>query len=378
MFKLMAGYWFDWGGRFKTKRDRNLALGNALIGMLRLSLMDRDVSLWLKTSAHELILEEGRVVGVLAKRGDEDVRIRAEKGVILGAGGFESNDEMRKKYLPNPTRAEWTCGSPCNTGDVIRMGIEVGAALEWMDDAWWGPTTVVPGEECARMLVVEKSLPGCVFVDKRGERFVDEAAPYIDIVNAMYKRHSPEAPCVPAYMVFDAVYRKKYPCGPFLQSSQQPDWRLPKEFKQGYLKKDTTIAGLAEQMGIDPKGLEATIQKMNEYARTGKDLDYQKGDSLYDRYYGDPNVEPNPCLAPIEKPPFYGLQIEAGDLGTKGGLKTDANAGVLNEAGEPIPGLYAIGNCSGSVTGRTYPGAGSTIGPAMTFGYVAVLDAIPT
>jgi 3-oxosteroid 1-dehydrogenase len=362
----------------KSKRDRNLALGNALIGMLRLSLMERDVSIWLKTSAKELIVEEGRVVGVVAAREDERIRIRAEKGVILGAGGFESNDEMRKKYLPNPTKAEWTCGSPCNTGDAIRMGIEVDAALEWMDDAWWGPTTVVPGEDRARMLIVEKSLPGCAFVDKRGERFVDEAAPYIDIVNAMYRSHKPEASCVPAYMVFDATYRKKYPCGPFLQSSQQPDWRLPKEFKQGYLKKDETLAGLAEQMGIDPAGLETTIQKMNEYARTGKDLDFHKGDSLYDRYYGDANVKPNPCLAPIETPPFYGLEVQAGDLGTKGGLKTDARARVLNEAGEVIPGLYAIGNCSGSVMGRTYAGAGSTIGPAMAFGYVAVLDAIPT
>ena len=377
MFKLMAGYWFDIGGRMKSKRDRNLALGNALIGMLRLSLMERDVSIWLKTSAQELIMEEGSVVGVTAAREDERVRIRAKRGVILGAGGFESSDEMRKKYLPNPTRAEWTCGSPCNTGDPIRMGIEAGAALEWMDDAWWGPTTVVPGEDRARMLVVEKSLPGCVFVDKRGERFVDEAAPYIDIVNAMYRSHKPEASCVPAYMVFDATYRKKYPCGPFLQSSQQPDWRLPKEFKQGYLKRDETLGGLAEQMGIDPAGLEATVEKMNEYARTGKDLDFHKGDSLYDRYYGDANVKPNPCLAPIEKPPFYGLEIQAGDLGTKGGLKTDASARVLNEAGEVIPGLYAIGNCSGSVMGRTYPGAGSTIGPAMTFGYIAVLDAIP-
>jgi 3-oxosteroid 1-dehydrogenase len=376
-FGLMAGYWFDLGGRMKSKRDRNLALGNALIGMLRLSLMERNVSLWLRTCARQLIVEEGRVVGVLAERGEERVRIRADKGVILGAGGFESNGEMRKQYLPNPTEAEWTCGSPFNTGDAIRMGIEVGAALELMDDAWWGPTTVVPGEDQARMLVVEKSLPGCVFMNKRGERFVNEAAPYIDIVNAMYKNHRPEAPCVPAYMVFDATYRKKYPCGPFLQSSQQPDWRLPKEFKQGYLKKDDTLAGLAEQMGIEPAGLEATIQKMNAYALTGKDLDFQKGDSLYDRYYGDADVKPNPCLAPIESPPFYGLEIQAGDLGTKGGLKTDARARVLDEAGEVIPGLYAIGNCSGSVTGRTYPGAGSTIGPAMTFGYVAVLDALP-
>lgn len=376
-FRLMAGYWMDLGGRMKSKRDRNLALGNALIGMLRLSLMDRDVPIWLKTRAQELILEGGRVVGVSAKRGEETVRIRADKGVVLAAGGFESDDGMRKKYLPSPTEAAWTCGSPCNTGDAIRMGIEVGAALEWMDDAWWGPTTVVPGEERARMLVVEKSLPGCVFVNRRGERFVDEAAPYIDIVNAMYENHKPDSPCVPAYMVFDATYRKKYPCGPFLQSSQQPDWRLPREFKQGYLKKDNTLAGLAEQMGIDPAGLEATIEKMNVYAVTGKDLDFQKGDSLYDRYYGDANVKPNPCLAPVDTPPFYGLEIQAGDLGTKGGLKTDARARVLNEAGEVIPGLYAIGNCSGSVTGRTYPGAGSTIGPSMTFGYLAALDALP-
>ena len=376
-FNLMAGYWIDIGGRLKSKRDRNLALGNALTGMLRLSLMERDVSLWLKTSARELIVEEGRVVGVLAERKGETVRIRGEKGVILGAGGFESSDEMRKKYLPNPTQAEWTCGSPCNTGDGIRMGMEVGAALELMDDAWWGPTTVVPGEDQARMLVVEKSLPGCVFVNVRGERFVDEAAPYIDIVNAMYQAHKPDASCVPAYMVFDATYRKKYPCGPFLQSSQQPDWRLPKELKQGYLMKAETLIGLAEQMGIDAEGLEATVRKTNEYARTGKDLDFNKGDSLYDRYYGDANVKPNPCLAPIETPPFYGLEIQAGDLGTKGGLKTDARARVLNEAGQVIPGLYAIGNCSASVMGRTYPGAGSTIGPAMTFGYIAVLDAIP-
>jgi 3-oxosteroid 1-dehydrogenase len=378
MFGLMAGYWLDFGGRVKSKRDRNLALGNALIGMLRLSLMDRDVAIWLKTAARQLIVEEGRVVGVLAERGKEAVRIRAERGVILAAGGFESNDEMRRQYLPNPTQAEWTCGSPCNTGDAIRMGMEVDAALEWMDDAWWGPTTVVPGEDRARMLVVEKSLPGCVFVDQRGKRFVDEAAPYIDIVNAMYRSHGPGASCVPAYMVFDATYRKKYPCGPFLQSSQQPDWRLPKEFKQGYLKKAESLAGLADQMGIDPEGLEATVRKMNEYARTGKDLDFKKGDSLYDRYYGDANVKPNPCLAPIEKPPFYGLEVQAGDLGTKGGLKTDARSRVLNQAGEAIPGLYAIGNCSGSVMGRTYAGAGSTIGPAMTFGYVAVLDAVPS
>ena len=375
--RLMGGYWLDIGGRLKSKRDRRLALGNALIGMLRLSLMDRGIPLWLNTPAHKLIVEDGRVVGVLAEKEGRPILIRANKGVVMAAGGFESNDAMRKKYLPNPTRADWTCGSRESTGDAIRMGTEVGAALDLMDDAWWGPTTVVPGEDRARMLVIEKALPGCIFVNKRGERFVNEASPYIDVVNAMYAKHTPASPCVPAYFVFDATYRSKYPCGPFLQSSQQPDWRLPKIFKQNYLRKSDTLEGLAAQLGIDSKALQASVKKFNEYARTGKDLDFHKGESLFDRYYGDANVKPNPCLAPLDKPPYYGMEALAGDLGTKGGLKTDANARVLTEAGEQIPGLYAIGNCSASVMGRSYAGAGATIGPAMTFGYIAARDAIP-
>jgi 3-oxosteroid 1-dehydrogenase len=285
---------------------------------------------------------------------------------------------MRKQYLPNPTQAAWTCGSPESTGDAIRMGTEVGAALDLMDDAWWGPTTVVPGEDRARMLVIEKALPGCIFVNKRGERFVNEASPYIDVVNVMYEKHTPEAPSVPCYLVFDATYRSKYPCGPFLQSSQQPDWQLKKFFKQGYLKKSDTVEELAEQLGIDPKGLKATVEKFNGYARAGKDPDFKRGDSLFDRYYGDANVTPNPCLAPLDKPPYYGMDAFAGDLGTKGGLKTDGNACVLTEAGEPIPGLYAVGNCSASVMGRSYAGAGATIGPAMTFAYIAARHAIPS
>jgi 3-oxosteroid 1-dehydrogenase len=342
--------------------------------MLRRSLMDRGVPLWLNTSAHELVVEDGRVVGVVAEREGRRVRIRANKGVILAAGGFEASQSMREKYLPNPTRAEWSCGNHFNTGDAINMGLAVGATLDLMDDAWWGPTTIVPGEPHARMLVIEKSLPGSMLVSKRGERFVNEAAPYIDVVNAMYKRHTPESPCVPAYLVFDATYRKKYPCGPVLQASQQPDRMLPKALRN-YFKKADTLDGLAAQLGVDAAGLKATVAKFNEYARTGTDLDFHRGETVFDRYYGDEKVKPNPCLAPIETPPFYGLEAYPGELGTKGGLKTDAHARVLRESGEPVPGLYAVGNCSASVMGHSYPGAGSTIGPAMTFGYVAARDA---
>jgi 3-oxosteroid 1-dehydrogenase len=375
--KLMLKYAFDIPWRFKSKRDRNLSMGNALIGMLRRSIMDRDVPLWLNTAARELVVENGRVVGVVAEKEGRTICIRATKGVILAAGGFEGNQQMREQYLPNPTRLEWSCANPNNTGDAIRMGLELGGALDLMEDAWWGPVTVVPGEPHARMLVIEKALPGGVMVNKNGERFVNEAAPYIDVVNAMYESNAPEAPCVPAYLVFDAVYRKKYPCGPMLQASQQPDWALPKAFRQGYLKKSDTLEGLAAQLDIDPVGLTKTVEKMNEYARTGKDLDFQRGETVFDRYYGDEKVEPNPCLAPIATPPFYGIEAHPGELGTKGGLKTDASARVLRETGEPIPGLYATGNCSASVMGHSYPGAGATLGPATTFGYLAARHAIP-
>jgi 3-oxosteroid 1-dehydrogenase len=374
---IMSRYWFDLGGRLASKRDRCLSLGNALIGMLRRSLMDRNVPLWLSTAARELLVEDGRVVGVAAEQNGRTVRIRAEKGVVLAAGGFESSDEMRKQYLPKPTKAEWTTASPGNTGDAIRMGMALGAEVEIMDDAWWGPTTLVPGEDRARMLVIEKGLPGSIFVNKRGERFLNEAAPYNDICKAMYARNTPEAPCIPAYMVFDGTFRKKYPCGPFFQASQQPDWALPKLLKeQRYLKKADTLEGLAAELGIDAAGLKASVEKMNGHARAGKDADFHRGESLFDRYYGDEKVRPNPCLAPLDTPPYYGIVVYPGDLGTKGGLKTDAGARVLTKSGEPIPGLYAIGNCSASVMGRTYPGAGSTMGPAMAFGYVVAHEVI--
>jgi 3-oxosteroid 1-dehydrogenase len=374
--QIMTRYMLDIGGRIKSKRDRCLSLGNALAAMLRRSLMDREIPIWLRTAARDLIVDGERVVGILAEREGRTLRIRGERGVVLAAGGFEASQAMREKYLPNPTRAEWTAANPHNTGDAINMALPLGAALEFMDDAWWGPVTVVPGEERARMLVIEKGLPGCILVNKRGERFVNEASPYIDIVNAIYAKNAPDAATVPAYMVFDGTYRRKYPFGPFLQAGQQPDWMLPAAFKQDYLRKADSVEGLALQLGVESEGLRASIQKMNEYARAGKDLDFHRGENLFDRYYGDENVKPNPCLAPLDTPPYYGIEAYPGDLGTKGGLKTDTRARVLTEAGQTIPGLYAIGNCSASVTGHTYPGAGSTIGPAMTFGYIAARDTI--
>jgi 3-oxosteroid 1-dehydrogenase len=374
--RLLFKYALDIPFRFKSKRDRNLAMGNAMIGMLRLSLMDRGIPLWLNTPARDLIVEAGRVVGILAEREGKPCRIRAERAVILAAGGFEGNQEMREKYLPSPTRSEWTCANPYNTGDVIQMGMKAGAGVDLMDDAWWGPITVAPGEDLARMFVIEKSLPGSVIVNTRGRRFINEAAPYIDVVNAMYAKDADGAQSLPAYLIFDSVFRHKYICGPLMQSSVQPDWMVKKLLKMGYLKRSETLKELAEQIDVEAAGLEATVAKMNEYARTGRALDFQRGDTVFDRYYGDADVQPNPCLAPIEKPPFYAFDVLPGELGTKGGLMVDARARVSTESGEIIPGLYAVGNCAASVMGRSYPGAGATIGPAVTFGYVAASDAM--
>jgi 3-oxosteroid 1-dehydrogenase len=375
--RIMSRYWLDLGGRVRSKRDRCLSLGNALIGMLRRALMDRSVPLWLGTAARELVVEGDRVVGAVVEQNGRVLRIRAEKGLVLAAGGFESNDEMRRQYLPNPTKAEWTTANPGNTGDAIRMGMALGAAVDLMDDAWWGPTTVVPGETRARMLVIEKGLPGSIFVNRRGERFLNEATPYNDICKQMYARNTPESPSVPAYMIFDATYRKKYPLGPFFPGSQQPDWALPKLLKEArYLKKADTLDALAGQLGIDAAGLRASVEKINRYASEGRDPDFHRGESLFDRYYGDEKVRPNPCLAPLDTPPYYGLVVYPGDLGTKGGLRVDASARVLRKDGAAIDGLYAIGNTSASVMGRTYPGAGGTMGPAMTFGYIIAEELI--
>ena len=375
--RMMARYWFDLGGRFKSKRDRCLSLGNALVAPLRLSVKDRDIPLWLNTAMEDLVVEDGRVVGVVANKEGKSLRIRGRNGVLLAAGGFERNQEMRTRYLPSPSKQEWTSGSPGNTGDAILKGRQLGAKLDLMDQAWWGPTSMVPGEWNSRILVIEKGLPHTIFVNKRGRRFVNEASPYVDIVESMYANHSAESPCVPAFMIFDTNYRKKYPCGPFLQSTQQPDWALPKRLRDGYLFKAATLEELAAKLGIDPQGLAATVATFNENARAGVDPDFHRGEGLFDKFYGDDRVKPNPCLGPLEKAPFYGILAHAGEMGTKGGMVTNIRGKVLRDDSSPIPGLYAIGNSSASVMGPTYPGAGATIGPAMTFGYLVAREVTP-
>ena len=369
---LIARYKLDFKWRRKTKMDRRAALGASLIAALRRSLMDRNVPLWLNTDFRELVVENGRVTGIEVVREGQKMTLQARRGVIFGSGGFEQNQALREKYLPQPTRVAWSATPPGNnTGAALEAAQAIGAATDLMDWGWWAPTIHVPGEEKPRGIFAERAFPGAIVVNGLGKRFVNEAAPYLEFVDAMYREHQKDGKSIPAWVIFDAHYRFNYAMGPLMPAQVAPDSRLRKEWLNTVYWKADSLEGLAKQIGVDPAGLDATVKRVNDYARTGIDVDFGRGGNVFDRYYGDSNVKPNPCLAPISKGPFYAMRLDAGDIGTKGGLLTNANAQVLHENGQPIPGLYAIGNTSASVMGTSYPGAGGTLGPAMTFGYIA-------
>jgi 3-oxosteroid 1-dehydrogenase len=291
-------------------------------------------------------------------------------GVLLAGGGFDRNLAMREKYGPKPASVEWTAGAETNTGDGIAMGMKLGGAVALMDEAWWTPVTQFPGATSGWVLVVEKSLPGNIFINRNGDRFTNEAAPYVDVVVAMYEDQKKTGNSIPGWMVFDASYRRNYIAGPVGPGKAMPDSRLSRKVRERFLVKAGSLAELAKKIAVPPERLAATIDRFNGFARAGKDGDFGRGDSASDRYYGDERVSPNPCLLPIEKPPFYAIRVFPGDLGTKGGLKTDAHARVLDERGQVIAGLYAAGNTSASIMGRSYPGAGGTVGPALCFGFL--------
>ena len=369
--KLLARYWTDIGARLRGRRDRRLALGQALMGALRASLADRDIPLWLNTSFKELVVEDGRVTGIDVERGGKVERLVARKGVILAAGGFERNQEMRERYLPKPTQTTWTAAAPGNTGDTIRAGIAIGAATAFMDRAWWSPTVPMPGQDTSWAVMIERCAPGCVIVNAKGKRFANEAMPYLEFGDAMYADHAAGNGTVPAWMVFDARYRWKYAAGPLLPAQISPDRGLPREWEGDIYHKAESLDALAAKINVDAAGLRDTVERMNGYAVTGKDLEFDKGGNVYDRYYGDPTNLPNPCLAALTKAPYYALKLNPGDIGTKGGLMADEYARVLSTEGAPIPGLYVIGNNAGALMGPSYPGPGSTLGPAMVMGYVA-------
>jgi 3-oxosteroid 1-dehydrogenase len=349
-----------------ARRRRLLTMGQALAGGLRAGLRKADVPVRLDTPLTGLSVVDGRVTGVETPDGT----IHALRGVILASGGFEHNERMRKEYQRAPIGTEWTVGAAGNTGDGIDAGLRLGAATAVMDDAWWGPSIVLP--RGPYFCLAERTLPGCVLVNQQGARFVNEAAPYVDAVHAMYDNHTDEAGHIPAWLVADQRYRNRY-----IFAGLGPRQPFPgRWYKNGAVHRAGTLAALAERIDVPPDALARTVERFNGFAATGVDEDFHRGESAYDRYYGDPRNKPNPCLAPLDKPPFYAIRIVPGDLGTKGGLRTDTRGRVLREDGTHIPGLYAAGNAAAPVMGRTYAGPGATLGPAMTFGYLAALDLV--
>jgi len=366
------------GMRFLAAKARGkdlLVRGQALMAGLRLGLREAGVPILLNTPLTELYTEDGAVRGVKAlvdgPDGPTEQIIRARHGVVLGSGGFEHNDEMRKKYQRAPIGTEWTVGAAANTGDGIVAGQKLGAAVEFMEDAWWGPSIPLTGGPW--FALSERTLPGSMMVNTRGQRFGNEAAPYVEATHMMYggKYGQGEGPGenIPTWMILDQRYRNRYTFAGITPRSPFPGRWL----KAGVVVKADTIAELAEKAGLPAHALTETVERFNGFARNGKDEDFGRGDSGYDHYYGDPRLK-NPSLAEISKAPFYAIKMVPGDLGTKGGIRTDVDGRALREDGSVIEGLYAAGNCSSPVMGHTYAGPGATIGPAMTFAYLAVLD----
>ncbi|MFL3654046.1 MAG: FAD-binding protein [Halioglobus sp.] len=369
--KLVVDYVVDIPWRLKDRYHRRLATGCAGVARLRASMQDRDIPLWQNTAMTKVVDVDGKVVGVEVLRDGKAVRIQARKAVVLAAGGFEHNQEMREKYLPQPTDHRWSAGTKDNTGDAILEGMRLGAKMHRLDEAWWCNTISVPGEDIPRLSIMEKSYPGSIMVNPAGQRFSNESQNYMAFQQETFAKHTEENPLNPSWQIFDANFRATYFVGPLYNSKFLPDWAVPKRYEEeGFFAKADSIAELARKIDVDVAGLEETVNKMNEFARDGEDLDHQRGESAYDRYYGDPRVTPNPCLGPINKAPYYAMKIDPGDFGTQGGMMTNADAQVIHENGTVIDGLYAIGNCS-APTLPCYPGPGSTLGPAMTFAYQA-------
>ncbi len=340
--------------------------GGALVGKMLKALLDKGVTPVLETAAKELIVEEGRVVGLRAVQGEKEILVRAKKGVVLGSGGFEWDRKLRAQFLggvlthPN--------SPPCNEGDGLRMAMSVGADLANMTEAWWCPSVVIPGEEYdGRQLnrgdFATRSLPHTIIVNRRGQRFVNEAQNYNDLMKPFFNFDPDgyERANLPAYLIISHSYLEKYALQTVMPGRPAPEW----------LTKEDSLEALAKRIGVDGAGLAATVERFNGFVKSGIDQDFNRGKSVYDHFYGDPDNAPNPNLGALDKGPFYALEVFPGAIGTKGGARVTPDAQVLRSDGEPVAGLYAAGNVMAGVMGSGYPGAGSTIGAAMTFGYLA-------
>ncbi|TFV48483.1 FAD-binding protein [Blastococcus sp. TF02A_35] len=350
------------GARFVLRALGGLVRGRRLVGIgVALAtafgtalLVERGVPLWLRSPLEDLLLDGDRVVGVRVRRDGTELRIRATRGVMLAGGGFEHNRDWRQKHHGIDGTPS---GNPGNLGGPIEIAQRAGAAVELMDEAWWGASVAPLPGSAPGFIVGERSMPFSIMVDAAGERFANESESYVDLGHHMLA-HGADGPY---WLVADARHAHRY------LRTHALDPRANKAMcAAGIMARADTVEEPAATLGA-PR-LRATVDRFNAFARSGVDGDFGRGNSAYDRYYGDPTVRPNPNLGPLEKGPFTAFRVVVGDLGTKGGVVTDAEGRALREDGSVIEGLYSAGNNSASVMGRTYPGPGSTIGPATVFG----------
>jgi succinate dehydrogenase/fumarate reductase flavoprotein subunit len=354
-------------------RGMTLTNGNALAGRLAKSAFDLNIPLWLSSPVRELIVENGTVRGAIVERDGKPVRVTARRGVVLACGGFPHDVIRRKAMFPHaPTGAEhFSPGPTGNTGDGLRLAETAGGRVEdsLPNAAAWVPVSVTTRKDGSKGVMphfIDRAKPGVIAVTRDGKRFANEGNSYHDFVQEMMKAAKPGEE-IAAFLLCDHRALRKYGLGCV------PPFPMPlgHHLETGYLKRGETLAELAANAGIDAGGLEATIAKFNETAASGQDPAFGKGSRAYNRYQGDALHGPNPCIAPIKDGPFYAIKMVIGDLGTYAGIRTDENARALDGNGQPIAGLYAAGNDMASIMGGNYPGAGITLGPALTFGYIA-------
>lgn len=375
--KMLWRYWSDLGWRKKSSRDRRLTMGSGLMGGLRRAFDRKGGEMWMGTALVGLHEEGGRVTGVEVERHGHRFSVEARHGVVIAAGGFEWNQEMRNRYFTVPTPAHWsTSPERANDGKATLAGQEIGADVEFMETGWYIPSMImptigVPNTAMTHQMSFDHGRPHSVCVNRNGERFVKETIAYDQFGLAMIEDHRKTGSSSVIWHIFDDQFREKYSSGGFMLKALMPDSKVPTDWWDHFIYRAGTLAELAAKIHVDGAALARTVERMNTYARTGIDEEFGRGSDDYDRFFADPRVTPNGCIGTIEQGPFYAVPIVLGDMGTKGGLKADAQARVLNTEGVPIGGLYAAGNASGAITGNCYPGAGGTIGPALTFGFIA-------
>jgi len=354
--------------RARITGKRLLSAGAAIQAQMLYAAVGNDVDIRINAGVDDFIVDGDRVVGVIAVIDGQRQRIGARDGVLLNIGGFARNQEMRDRYHRTPTSTKWTNANPGDTGEMLERAMALGADVENLDKAVWIPGSLPPGLETPLMHPQDLAKPYMMLVDAHGERFCNEAGSYMETGERMHDVL--ERTGKPTWAILDSRHRSNYVWGRFPPMLTPSTW-----FAENYMIKADTLKELAAKTGIDPDGLKRSAEKMTHFARTGVDEDFAKGARAYDRFGGDASVKPNPCLGPIDQAPFYAVQMFPGDVGTYGGLVTDEDGRVLKPDGRTIPGLYATGNSTSSVTGGVYPGAGASIAASFIFGYRAAKQA---